>query len=282
MSGGGDSEQTTETRINPALAAASQTALSGAEGLFNQGTAGIYQGTQLAGQDPLIQQAQNQQLALAAQGGDLSNMVGQQQGAFSNLLGAGDLENSLFQRQLNEAVSNANLQFERGSVPLFQQATAAGQLGGSEGQEGLGLLGGEVNRNMQNTILQAALGGQQTALQAQQLAPQSIGLGLLPSNIQQQVGGQRQARSQAELLDEIQQFNAPRQAELQNQAQFQNFLASNPLIGESTTVGTVEGGGNQLGSNIGAVLGGVGGFMVGGPEGAALGAGLGGQIGGSV
>ena len=265
MAGDKKQETTNEVRINKDLAAAGKTALTGAEGIYGQGTDGIYQGSQLADQNALIQQAQNQQLGLA--NGGLQGQVNAQQGAFTNLLQAGNLDgNSLFQRQVADALEGANTQFQRGSVPLFQQGTAAGQFGSSEVGESLGLFGGEVNRNMQNAITQAALGGQQVALGAQQLAPQSIGLGLLPSQIQQDIGNQRTQRSQQELQNEIQEFNAPRQAQLQNQAEFQNFLASNPLMGESTTTSTQVTEGNALQSALGAVatIGGIAGGPIGG------------------
>lgn len=252
MSSSKKSKQTSSVRLSPELRQASVGALGGAENIYNMGTEGIFQGSRLAAEDPLVRQAQEQQLALAGQGGDLSNLVGEQQAAFSNLLGAGNLEgNSVFQRQVQDALDQANVSFQRGSVPLFQQAAMAGQFGGSEGQEGLGLLGGEINRNMQQAITQAALGGQQTALAAQGLAPQSIGLGLMPSELMANIGQQRGVRSQAELMDEIQQFEAPRQAEIQRQTEYQNFLASNPLVSESTQTTTSKQKGSKLQTALG-------------------------------
>lgn len=265
MGGGETQEVNNDVYLNPELAEASQTALGGAQEIYNQGTSGIYQGTQLANQDPLVRQAQQQQLAFS-QGG-MQNQVDAQQGAFTNLLQAGDLEgNSVFQRQLADALEGANTQFQRGSVPIFQQGTAAGQFGSSEVGESLGLFGGEVNRNMQNAITQAALGGQQVAMNAQQLAPQSIGLGLLPSQINQDIGNQRTARSQQELANQIQQYEAPRNAQLRAQSEFQNFLASNPLVGEQRSVQGSSSSGNDtqaalgLGATVVGAAGNAGGF----------------------
>jgi len=277
MSGDKKQTSTNEVRINPELAAAGQQALSGAENLYGQGTGGIYQGSQLADQNALIRQAQNQQLGLAS--GGLQDQVNAQQGAFTNLLQAGNLDgNSVFQRQVEDALNQANVNFGRGSQGIFQQGTASGQFGSSEVGESLGLFGGEVNRNMQNAITQAALGGQQVALGAQQLAPQSIGLGLLPSQITQDIGNQRTARSQQELQNDIQQYNAPRQAQMQNQAEFQNFLASNPLMGESTSTNTQVTKGNALQSALGAAatIGGI----AGGPIGSMIGGGVSSLFGG--
>jgi hypothetical protein len=280
MAGDKKQKTTNEVVINKDLADAGRSALRGAENIYDRGTDGIFQGSQLADQSSLINQAQNQQLALA--NGGMQNQVDTQQGAFNNLLQAGNLDgNSLFQRQVADALEGANTQFQRGSVPLFQQGTAAGQFGSSEVGESLGLFGGEVNRNMQNSITQAALGGQQVALGAQQLAPQSIGLGLLPSQVQQDIGNQRTQRSQQELQNDIQQFNAPRQAQLQSQAEFQNFLASNPLMGESTSTSTRITQGDPLQAALGLAAT-AGGFMMGGPMGAAAGASMVGGGGGGT
>jgi hypothetical protein len=157
---------------------------------------------------------------------------------------------------------------------LFQKGTAAGQYGGSETGEGLGLLGGEINRATQKSISDAALAQQNLDLKQRQLAQRDrqlsqadIGLGLqdkglgyqtamgalsqLPAfssqlerggSIMSAIGQDRSTREQAELMDQIQQFDAPRMAEMANLAQFYDFLGSNPLgreqfqSGESTSI----------------------------------------------
>ena len=305
MSGDKEQTSTNEVRINPELAAASQQALQGSQNIYDQGTGGIFQGSQLAGQNQLVGQGQNQQLDYANQlagttnqnNQALSGLVGNDAQALINQAGPQlDLTSNLqgdpmFQKQIEAALANANTQFGRGSQGIFQQGTGAGQFGSSEVGESLGLFGGEVNRNLQNSIVQAGLGnqqntlagqqlalqqqgmnvnalqqGQQTALQALGLAPQQAQLGLLPSQIQQDIGNQRTQRSQQELQNDIQQFNAPRQAQMQNQAEFQNFLASNPLMGESTSTNTQVTEGNALQSALGAAatIGGIAGGPIGG------------------
>ncbi len=256
---GGEQKQTQEVKINEDLRRAGEQALTGAENIYGQGTSGIYQGTQLASQDPLVRQAQQQQLAFA--GGDLQNLINQQQAGFGGLLSAGNLEgNDVFANQVEQAIGDANVAFQRGSVPIFQQGTATGQYGGSEVGESLGLFGGEVNRNLQNQIANLAQQQQQVGLQAQALAPQALSLGLMPSQIQQDIGNQRTALSQAQLYDEINQFNAPRNAQIQNQSEFQNFLASNPLMGESTQIGTTQSSSDPFQTALGAagIIGGFG------------------------
>ena len=242
MSGGGST--TTETKINENLADSGRMSNAGAQSLYSQGTSGIYQGGRLAEQDALIRQSQEEQLQLSGQGGDLRNMVGQQQNAYSGLLGAGDINNSLTQRQIGDLADTVGENFNRVIMPSINQgATGAGQFGSSRQGVAQGIAAGDAANAISRGATQALLGGQQTALQAQSLAPSSIGLGLLPSQVQQDVGNQRTDLAQNELNDDIQQFNAPRQAELQNLQQFNQLLGSNPLMGESTTTTSTESGG---------------------------------------
>ena len=232
--GGGETTTETESRLSDELRASSVAGLEGAENLYNQGTAGIYQGSRLAEEDPLLRQAQESLLTQYGEGGNLSNLIGSSQANFQNYLNAGDLENNpLFQRQMEDILGQANVSLQRGAVPLMQQASAAGQYGGSEGQEGLGLLGGEVSRNTQQALTQAALGQQQMGLDAQRLMPMMLQAGEQGANIMGRIGEQRGQRAQSTLFDEIQEFDAGRNAELANLQQFYHFLGSNPLTAEA-------------------------------------------------
>lgn len=256
--------------------------LMDAYNLYNQGTEGIYQGTRLADQDAMVGQGEQALLDLYGEGGAMSGLIGMGQAGLGNLLGAADASqtydtsrafeggaadlssNQTFQDQLASILDESNVAFQRGSVPLFQKGTAAGQYGGSETGEGLGLLGGEINRATQKSISDAALAQQNLDLKQRQLAQRDrqlsqadIGLGLqdrglgyqtamgalgqLPAFASQlerggglmaAIGQDRTARDQAELMDMIQQFDAPRMAEMANLAQFYDFLGSNPLATE--------------------------------------------------
>ena len=253
--------------------------LMDAYNLYNQGTEGIYQGTRLADQDAMVGQGEQALLDLYGEGGAMSGLIGMGQAGLGNLLGAADASqtydtsrafegstadlstNKTFKDQLASILDESNVAFQRGSVPLFQKGTAAGQYGGSETGEGLGLLGGEINRATQKSISDAALAQQNLDLQQRQLAQRDrqlsqadIGLGLqdrglgyqtamgalgqLPAfasqlerggGLMSAIGQDRSARGQAELMDQIQQFDAPRMAEMANLAQFYDFLGSNPL-----------------------------------------------------
>ena len=64
MSKGGSSETTdSTTRLSGALRGSSLSALQDAENLYNLGTEGIYKGSRLAEEDPLIAQSQEERLA---------------------------------------------------------------------------------------------------------------------------------------------------------------------------------------------------------------------------
>jgi hypothetical protein len=259
MSGGGSTtttESEQETRLSEELRASSVNALSGAENLYNQGTEGIYQGTQLADEDPLISQAQQGLLDMYSPTGGLTDLINTQQTNLNNMLMSGDLENnSIFQQQMADILEESGVQFKRQAVPLFQQGTAIGQYGGSEGMEGLGLLGGEIDRNTQQALTKAALGQQQIALQAQGLLPMALQVGERGFDVMGQIGGQRGVRSQQELMNEIGMFNAPRDATRTNLSDFYSFLGSNPLLGESNMTGTETQTTENASDPFGAALG---------------------------
>lgn len=285
-----------QVQIGDELRGLSVSGLMDAYNLYNQGTEGIYQGTRIADQDALIGQGEQSILDLYGEGGAMSGLTSAGQEGLGSLLGAAGMSqdydtsrifeggaadlsaNETFQDQLASILDESNVAFQRGTVPLFQKGTAAGQYGGSETGEGLGLLGGEINRATQKSISDAALAQQNLDLKQRQLAQRDrqlsqadIGLGLqdkglgyqtvmgalgqLPSfasqlerggGLMSAIGQDRTARDQAELMDQIQQFDAPRMAEMANLAQFYDFLGSNPLATEqyksgessSTTVET--------------------------------------------
>jgi hypothetical protein len=182
-------------------------------------------------------------------------------------LNAGDLENNpFFQRQMESILDQANVSLQRGAVPLMQRASAAGQYGGSEGQEGLGLLGGEVNRNTQQALIEAGLGQQKLGLQAQGLMPMMLQAGERGSNVMGRIGEQRGQRAQNVLFDEIQEFDAGRNAELTNLQQFYQFLGSNPLMAEANQTSTQSTSSDPFGDLLGIGLA-IGGMAMPGADG---------------
>ena len=241
MSKGGSSETTeSETRLSDELRGSAVGALEDAENLYNLGTEGIYKGSRLAEESPLVAQSQAERLAQFRDGGRLSGLIDSGLGNFQNYLNAGDLANNpVFQQQMENILGEASTQFSRGSVPIMQKASAAGQYGGSEGGEALALLGGEIDRNTQNALVQSALGQQQLGLQAQGMLPQVLRTGMMGQDVAESVGKQRSLRDQAEMMDEIQMYEGGRNAKLKNLSQFYNLLQSNPLVAEANQQSTV-------------------------------------------
>lgn len=241
MSKGGSSETTeSETRLSDELRGSAVGALEDAENLYNLGTEGIYKGSRLAEENPLVAQSQAERLAQFRDGGRLSGLIDSGLGNFQNYLNAGDLANNpVFQQQMENILGEASTQFSRGSVPIMQKASAAGQYGGSEGGEALALLGGEIDRNTQNALVQSALGQQQLGLQAQGMLPQVLRTGMMGQDVAESVGKQRSLRDQAEMMDEIQMYEGGRNAKLKNLSQFYNLLQSNPLVAEANQQSTV-------------------------------------------
>jgi hypothetical protein len=257
--GGGGSTTTTETeqdtRLSEELRASSLTGLEGAENLYNLGTEGIYQGTQLAAENPLIAAGQ-QMLLNQYSDGPLAGLINTGQQQLQNYLTAGDLNNNpVFQMQMKDILNQASTSLERGSIPLFQKASAVGQYGGSEGQEGLGLLAGEIDRNTQSALVESALGQQKLGLDAQRLLPMALQLGEREGMLMSDIGNQRTIRSQQELMDQINMFNAPRDAIRTNLSDFYSFLGSSPLLGESTMTGTETQTTENASDPFGALLG---------------------------
>lgn len=235
MSKGGSTETTeSTTRLSDELRDSSVGALGDAENLYNLGTEGIYKGSRLAEEDPLIGQSQAERLAQFGKDGRLSGLIDSGLSNFQNYLNAGDLANNpVFQQQMESILGDASTQFSRGAVPIMQRASAAGQYGGSEGMEGLGLLGGEIDRNTQRALVQSALGQQQLGLQAQGLLPQVLRTGMMGQDVAENIGKYRSLRGQAELQDEIQMSEADRNANLRNLSEFYQFLQSSPLVAEA-------------------------------------------------
>lgn len=285
MGGGGSTTTTTteqDVRLSEELRDSSVLGLEGAENLYNAGTEGIYQGTQLADENPLVAAGQDMLLNQYSDG-PLAGLLDTGQQQLQNYLTAGDLNNNpVFQMQMEDILNQASTAFERGSVPLFQKASAVGQYGGSEGQEGLGLLAGEIDRNTQEALVKSALAQQKIGLDAQKLLPMALQMGEREGILMSDIGNQRTLRGQQELMDEINMFNAPRDATLENLSNFYSFLGSSPLLGESSMtaeeVSKTKNDSDPLGAALGIGLSLAGLPMAGG--GSLGGAFLGGMMGG--
>jgi hypothetical protein len=121
--------------------------------------------------------------------------------------------------------------------------------------------------------------GQTGGLQAQALglSPQTYGMGLIPSQLYSQVGGQQQTQNQAQLSDLVNRYNYNQNAPYQQLQQYAGLLGGIPGQG-GTSVQTstpAQGQGNPLMGGLGA---GAGFLLGGGPYGAMLGYGIGNSL----
>ena len=265
---GGKSEQSS---VSKEKQAAGSRASSEATKILNRGTSEIHQGSRLVDEDPNIGLSRERQLDLA--NGQLQDLATQQGSAFGGLLGAGDVNDPLVQRQITELSKSVGENFGRNVLPQIDQgATASGQFGSSRQGVAQGLAAGEAASAISRGATSALLGGQQVALQAQGLAPSVQQSLLAPSNVQRDLGLDLQGRSQQELFDNIQQKEAGRNAALQRVSQFNDLLVGNPLF----ATGISEQQGGQGPSRVQGAIGGAAAGSAAGPYGAIIGAILGG------
>jgi hypothetical protein len=262
--GNGAGTQTSTVTLDPALTSASKDAITGAQDLFGQGTQGIFQDSRIADLDALITAGQQQQLSQIP---SFTQQTQDLQTSFANLL-ANDPNDPLVQARINDFSNIVGDQFNRVILPgIAGGATSVGQSGSSRQGIAEGLASGEAATAIARGVNDLLANQQQTSLAASSVAPTIFSQQFMPGDIQSQIGQARTARDQAELQDFIQQFEAPRRAELQNLTEFTNLLRNNPLTGAVTTTAT---GTTAEGSPLQGILGTastIGGLFQGGPNG---------------
>lgn len=229
---------------------------------YGQGE-GLWSGSELGGLDSNVTRAQNQMLGLAPQ------MQQQLAGLSGTLEGFLDYDpNSATNQAQREAFqAQAMNNFNTNLRPAVEdRATFSGQFGGPQSALALGRAGGDTMRDINSFEAQMMEADKARAMQAMGLAPGIINAQLLPSQMIGQVGEQRTARNQLEQLDEIQQYEAPRNNQLQSLMEYQNFMA--PFSGLGGQGGNAQGspsilqgalGGALLGQQFGGLFGGGGG-----------------------
>ena len=217
--------------------------------LVNAGTAGV--GSMLnaadVGNNPYVNQ-----------------MLGQQVSGMTNAFSqnADTITRNLTREWLPQIRSGAGLAGQYGST---RQGVAEGVALG-EATRALGDYGSNAQQALGNSIAQTQLGayGQGLDSQARALAflPQQAQLGMMPSQIYGQVGGQQEQYNQQAINDAMQRFNFAQQ-EPYNRATWYNQIltGATPYASQSTT-SSGAGGGSALG---GALGGGMLGYSLAGP-----------------
>ena len=125
-------------------------------------------------------------------------------------------------------------------MPAIQdQAVHAGGLGGSrqgvaEGIASRGLMDatGDVSTGVYNNAYNQGL-NQQARMMA--LMPQTLGLGMYPSQIYGDVGAQRQGQAQLGINEDVSRYNYDQNAEYNRLSQYMNTLQGTPWGGSSVT-----------------------------------------------
>lgn len=265
--GGGSQTTTTEPwdQQKPYLLQGYQAA----QNLYNSNTPSYYPGSTVAPQSAATLQSQQGALQTA---NSLAGPIGQANSALGNLLGAADLSNNPYIDEYANAATQPIMEnLQQHILPgISSRAIQSGAYGGGR----QGLLEGEAIGNAQQTAANTRAGiynnaynqGLNAMASGLQLSPSIANLGLLPSQIQGQVGAQQNAYQQALLNANIQRFNFGQNEPGQKLANYMSLISgggyntqTTPLHGSS--LGSALGGGlagAATGAQIGTALGGPG------------------------
>lgn len=242
MPGGGSSNTTTTQKADP-WSGIQPYLTSGYENLATaaNNVPGYYPGKTYAGFSPEQQQSQNMALGYAGSQG-MNASIGNNIGAMNYGL------NSVYDPQSNPVINNYVSSATR---PLYEtyneqvmpgiknQAVASGGLGGSrqgvaEGIAGRGLMNavGDVSTGIYNNAYNQGL-DQQARMAA--LAPQTMGLGLMPSQIYGDVGAQQQQMTQQGINENMSRYDYNQNADYNRYTDYLNTLQGTPWGSSSST-----------------------------------------------
>lgn len=253
--GGGEQESTTTqsakpwAKLTPYLTDVFRQAkrLSDTPGQF-------YPGQTYADFDPLQLQGMQGQLDYA--GGALPGQIAQAQQAQSGALNAPDVANNPYIAGMADTItSRLGRNFSENLMPAIgDSALMAGQSGGSR----QGVAQGIAARGTQEATGDALAGlyggaygqGLQAQGNALQRAPQMAQYGLMPSQIQQGIGGMYQGQEQRGIDEGIARQNFANQEPWNRLGNYSNLLAGGQGYGTTTGTTTQSGGGGGLFGNL--------------------------------
>ena len=193
---------------------------------------GLYQGTQLADENPLITQAQNMTLL------GLPEFQQQLMGNVDVLEGFLDYDPNSTQNQASRQALQDNVQyaFDSSIRPgIEDRSTLHGQFGGPQSAVAMGAATGPLSRALADAEVNLMNADRNRAYGAMGQAPGIIASQLLGPQVMGDIGIQRQQRDQYELADQIQQFEGGRRADLQSLIEQQGLLSPLTGIGGQTT-----------------------------------------------
>lgn len=181
---------------------------------FNSNYSGdsLYSGTQLGDLDPLVTQGQDDALAVAGLYGDQYGTITDSLEGFLNY-DPNSAANVASRDALN---ANVEAAFNHTIRPgIENRGTFAGQFGGPQQNLALGAATEPLSRALADAEVGLMNADENRALQALSMAPGLLAGQFLPSEVTRSVGGERTARDQATLMDEVLQFNQPFMNDLQ-------------------------------------------------------------------
>jgi len=296
MSGsGGGNTTTTQTSdpwggIQPYLTGtvgADGTGMPGAYQLYSQQATNVpsyFPGQTYAGFDPGQLRSQEEALAYA-NSPEMQGMLSNAQRASSFGMNSvfNPESNPVLQRYVESATRPLNQAYNEQIIPGIQdQAVGTGGLGGSrqgvaEGLASRSLMDAtsDISSGIYNNAYNTGMEAQQRALA---MAPQTMGLGMMPSNIFGQVGDVRQGLSQQGINENMARYDYNQNAGFDRYSQYLNTLQGTPWGGSSVT-GADPNASSGLAQGMGGALAGGGlAYMMGATNpliaGAALGGGL--------
>jgi hypothetical protein len=234
---------------------------------------GLYSGSILADQDPLIRQAQGQALG---QRDTVSGLSDSANTAFQGFL---DYDPNSATNQMARDAFGAEVrsQFDETIRPGIEDiGTSSGQFGGNQQNLALGSASAPLSRAIASNEARLAEGDRGRAFDALRLTGQMQDNSLLSSQITGDVGQQRTVRGQQELTDDIQMGEAERRNQLQSLLEQSGLLGPLANSSTSTTTGGTAASGGTAGVAKGALGGAAAGGAIAGPWGAAVGGVLGG------
>ena len=253
----------------------------------NQGQdAAVNYAQQFPGMSAPALQTQNDLLSGNVSGNPMLSALSGSLGGAANTLNSqmNPQQNPYLQGMTQQAMDQAGRSFNQNMNSVRDETYASGQnIGDSAYLRGLdkasnqytnllrdigtNMYGGAYNADQgrAQSAAQTALSGyggaygQTGSLQAQALglSPQTYQMGLTPSNIYNQVGGQQQTQQQAQLSDQVNRYNFNQNAPYQQLANYTSLLGGMPANGgTSRSISTPQtGNSNPMAGLLGAGLG---------------------------
>lgn len=215
-----------------------------------------------AAQNPLTTAGQNALLNYA--GGPLQSLLGQGQQSLGQMFAAPDVaRNPYVKNMINQQRAQVGELLNRQFLPSIRSGAALSGQGGLSSRRNLayGQAAGDAAQALAGSAAQTQLGaygqGLDAAARAQAFMPQLAQLGMLPAQLQQQVGDARRAEIQTKINEAMKKWNFAQQ-EPWDRVLKANQVYSGVPFGSNSTQETsgMDGGGSRVANAVGGGLAG--------------------------